>query len=122
MKLFQMKKTKVLVFSIIVQKSGYETVSFTSCATLGYAIDQWKLIYSYADFQVDSPYNTYRYKGLPIGPGGMPGEPSIKAAIYPEKHDYYYFMANVCDLENKVSIFAKTNAEHERNKSRYLCK
>lgn len=111
------------VFYNRLENPGYETVGLLqSCATLGYAIDQWKLIYSYADFQVDSPYNTYRYKGLPIGPGGMPGEPSIKAAIYPEKHDYYYFMANVCDLENKVSIFAKTNAEHERNKSRYLCK
>ena len=73
------------VFYNRLENPGYETVGLLqSCATLGYAIDQWKLIYSYADFQVDSPYNTYRYKGLPIGPGGMPGEPSIKAAIYPE--------------------------------------
>ena len=113
------------VFYNRLENPGYETVGLLqSCATLGYAIGEWKLRYSDHDIYVrgvSSPYNTYLYKGLPIGPGGMPGEKSIKAAIYPAKTEYYYFMANVCDPNNKKSIFAKTYAEHERNQKKYLC-
>lgn len=91
-----------------------------SCATLGYAIDNWKLTYTYSDMNVASPYNTYFYTGLPVGPGGMPSEESIKAAIYPATHDYYYFMANVCDTSSQKTYFAKTLSEHNANVKKYL--
>lgn len=91
-----------------------------SCATLGYAIDNWKLTYTYSDMNVASPYNTYFYTGLPVGPGGMPSEESIKASIYPEDHDYYYFMANVCDTSSQKTYFAKTLSEHNANVKKYL--
>lgn len=91
-----------------------------SCATLGYAIGEWKLTYTTKDMNTDSKYNTYYYYGLPVGPGGMPSKASIEAAIYPDSNDYYYFMANVCDATSQKTYFAKTLAEHEENVRKYL--
>lgn len=46
-----------------------------------------------SDLQIDSPYNTYKYKGLPIGPINAPGVASLEAALYPENHDFIFFCA-----------------------------
>jgi UPF0755 protein len=46
-----------------------------------------------SDLQIDSPYNTYKYSGLPIGPINAPGIASLEAALYPENHDYIFFCA-----------------------------
>ncbi len=91
-----------------------------SCATVGYAIDEWKLSYTYQDLRTDSKYNTYYYKGLPVGPGNSPSEKSIIATLNPAKHDYYYFLANVCDTTSKKTYYSKTNQEHEQKKAKYL--
>lgn len=90
-----------------------------SCATIGYAIDEWKLSYTYADLATDSPYNTYMYYGLPIGPGDMPGEASIKAVLYPDDNDYLYFLANVYSTDSKT-YYSKTYAEHQNKCLQYL--
>ena len=45
----------------------------------------------YKDLEIDSPYNTYRYKGLPPGPIASPGRPSIEAALYPANVPYRVF-------------------------------
>lgn len=47
----------------------------------------------YKDLEVDSPYNTYKYRGLPPGPIASPGRPSIEAALYPANVPYEYFVA-----------------------------
>lgn len=91
-----------------------------SCATIGYAIDEWKLTYSKADLAVDSPYNTYLYYGLPIGPGNMPGRKSIEAVMNPDENEYFFFLANVCDTENQKTYFSKTLQEHNALKAKYL--
>lgn len=91
-----------------------------SCATIGYAIDEWKLTYSSVDLNTDSPYNTYYYSGLPIGPGNMPGKKSIEAALYPEETDYFYFLANVCDKTDNKTYFSKNYDEHVAKKNKYL--
>jgi len=48
----------------------------------------------YSDLKTDHPYNTYRKKGLPPGPVNNPGRYAIKAALFPETHNYLYFVAN----------------------------
>ena len=48
----------------------------------------------YKDLTINSPYNTYRYKGLPPGPISMPDISSINAVLNAEQHRYLYFVAN----------------------------
>lgn len=57
---------------------------------------------------MDSPYNTYKYPGLPAGPICCPGMASIRAAVYPNETDYYYFAAG----KDGVNHFFKTYNEH----------
>ncbi|MBQ0038299.1 MAG: endolytic transglycosylase MltG [Clostridiales bacterium] len=61
------------------------------------------------DKDMDSPYNTYLHDGLPVGPICNPGLNSIKAAIYPNNTDYYYFAAG----KDGVNHFNKTFSEHD---------
>lgn len=67
--------------------------------------------------QTDSPYNTYKYKGLPPGPINLPSINSIDAVLNPEDHDYIYFCAKE-DFSGYHS-FARTETEHIRNARRY---
>lgn len=69
----------------------------------------------YKDLEIDSPYNTYKYSGLPPGPINNPGKDAVMAALYPEEHDYYYFVAD----GKGGHIFAKTGAEHNKNVRAY---
>ncbi|HPN54516.1 MAG TPA: endolytic transglycosylase MltG [Candidatus Moranbacteria bacterium] len=88
-----------------------------SCATLAYILGVNKSQYSYADTQIESPYNTYKYKGLPPGPVSNPGIETIQAALYPEKTDYLYFLTDPQDPKN--TVYSKTLEEHNRNKAKY---
>lgn len=67
--------------------------------------------------QTDSPYNTYKYKGLPPGPINLPSIPSIEAVLNPEDHNYIYFCAKE-DFSGYHS-FAVTFSEHLENARRY---
>ena len=60
------------------------------------------------DKELDSPYNTYKYPGLPVGPICCPGMDSILAAVYPNETDYFYFAAG----KDGVNHFFKTYDEH----------
>ncbi len=69
------------------------------------------------DTQVESPYNTYLHKGLPPGPIGNPGISAVKAALSPIDSPYWYYLS---DPVTNHTIFAKTLAEHEKNRAQYL--
>ena len=64
------------------------------------------------DLKIKSPYNTYLYRGLPPGPINSPGFESLKAALYPEKNDYLYFVAK----GDGYHTFSKNEKDHERAK------
>lgn len=83
-------------------------MKFQSCATVQYILGEHKPVLSIADTQINSPYNTYVYAGLPVGPICNPGEACIKAALYPENTDAYYF----CLSKSGEHIFSKTYEEH----------
>jgi len=85
-------------------------------AVFGYIHDRETYSPSLADLQVDSPYNTYLNKGLPPGPIDNPGLESIEAAATPTKtSDLYYLTGTDGEMH-----YAKTLAEHDKNRALYL--
>ncbi|MBS1537728.1 MAG: endolytic transglycosylase MltG [Bacteroidetes bacterium] len=75
--------------------------------TVQYALGEQRHLL-YRDLEIDSPYNTYKYEGLPPGPINSPGIASIEAALEPEKHDYIYFVAT----GDGDHTFSKTYTQH----------
>lgn len=67
------------------------------------------------DIKIDSPYNTYKHRGLPPGPISNPGFDSLEAAIYPTGNAYYYFLTT----PEGDAIFSTTLEEHNTAKRRY---
>ncbi len=74
----------------------------------------WRRL-TYADLRIESPYNTYKYAGLPPGPINNPGKNAIMAALYPEKNNYLYFVAS----GNGGHRFAKSYSDHLKNVAQY---
>ena len=72
----------------------------------------------YEDLEIDSPYNTYRNNGLPIGPICSPGKASIEAALYPAETDYIYYVLKP-DKSGEHN-FAATSSEFTKYKKLYL--
>jgi UPF0755 protein len=68
-----------------------------------------------ADLHFDSPYNTYRYAGLPPGPIASPGRASLAAAVAPADVPYLYFVSR----NDGTHVFATTLDEHNRNVQQY---
>lgn len=79
-----------------------------SCATVEYALGQWKPKLRYKDLDVESPYNTYRHAGLPPGPIGNPGKAALEAAAHPATTDAMFFVAD----GNGTHRFSKYYEEH----------
>ncbi len=88
-----------------------------SDATINYITNSGRAQSTYEDLKVESPYNTYKYSGLPPGPISNPGIDAIKAVIYYEKTDYFYFLTK---KDDNMAVFSKTYQEHLKNKNKYL--
>lgn len=80
--------------------------------TVLYALNKRTLTVTNEDLQVDSPYNTYKHKGLPPGPIANPGPDAIEAALAPADGAWLYFIAT--DPSRKITEFAETDAERGR--------
>ncbi|MDO4582141.1 MAG: endolytic transglycosylase MltG [Bacillota bacterium] len=74
-----------------------------SCATVQFILGEPKNPLLFSDLEIDNPYNTYMYAGLPPGPIAAPGKASIEAALYPTESDYLYFRART-DGSHRFSV------------------
>lgn len=85
-------------------------------AAIQYCLPDHKEVLTYADLEVDSPYNTYKNTGLPPGPIANPGQASMEAALKPDQHDYLYYVAK----GDGSHQFSRTHEEHIAAKQRYI--
>lgn len=103
--------------------SAYLQADPTVQYAMGYQEDKnqwWKSPVSLDEYAaVDSPYNTYRYAGLPPGPIASPGLASIVAVLHPAKTDYYYFVCRYPNCAKGEHIFATTYQQHLQNVAAY---
>jgi len=113
---------KPLVADIIYKRlengiNGVKRLELDS--TMLYIIKDWKAYNLINDTLKDkykaNPYNTFRVAGLPPGPIANPGQVSIKAAIYPEANDYYFFLHDA----NGVIHYGRNFSEHNANIAKY---
>jgi len=91
-------------------------IPLQSDATINYVTGKYETQPSTEDLKVDSPYNTYKYSGLPAGPIGNPGFEAIRAAIYPKANNYWYFL----HTKDGQTIYSRNFEEHKANKAKYL--
>ncbi len=89
-------------------------MALQSDATLNYLTGSGRAQANAKDLETDSPWNTYKYRGLPPSPIGNPGEAAIKAVLDPESNDYRYFLT---DKEGKI-YYARTLEEHVANRQK----
>lgn len=85
-------------------------------STVNYITGGSKPSVTYEETRNVSPWNTYKYPGLPLGPIGNPGLSALQATIEPEPNLYWYFLT---DKEGNVH-YGRTLDEHNRNKAKYL--
>ena len=88
-----------------------------SDATVNYITKSGRAQSTIVDTKIDSPYNTYKYAGLPPGPIGNPSLSSIEAVLNPLPNTYYFFLTTKDD--GRV-MYGKTYEEHLQNKAKYL--
>lgn len=86
-----------------------------SDATIQYIFKERKKSITYNDLKIDSPYNSYKEKGLPPTPIANPGIKSIEAVLYPASTEYLYFVATI----EGGNTYSKTYEEHIKNVEKY---
>jgi len=89
-----------------------------ACPTIKFALNDFTITrVLYAHLETDSPYNTYKHRGLPPGPVGCPSIEGIDAVLNAEDHDYIYFAAKA-DFSGYHN-FSRTLSEHNRYANQY---
>ncbi len=100
-----------LISSVIHNRLNSSKYPFLQIdATIQYFLPERKERLTTADTEIDNPYNTYKYEGLPPGPIANPGVSSIRAALYPEETGYYFYAIN----KDGVHEFSKTKEQHDK--------
>ncbi|HDZ54694.1 MAG TPA: endolytic transglycosylase MltG [Candidatus Nealsonbacteria bacterium] len=85
-------------------------------ATIAYITGKKTTRISKEETKIDSPYNAYKYPGLPLGPICNPGLESIEAALYPKDSDFWYYLST----PEGQTIFSRTLEEHNIAKAKFL--
>jgi len=111
-----------LIASVFYNRLSYN-IGLESCATLGYIITDIQnkphpAFLSADDKRIDSPYNTYKWAGLPPGPISSPGAVALEAAFHPAETGFYYFVLK--DPDTGEHYFSEDLQEHNWAKYYYL--
>lgn len=106
---------RALVADIFLKRLK-EGIGLQSDATVNYITGSGRSRSTLEDLTIDSPYNTYKYRGLPPGPIGNPSIESIRAVVNPKKNDYYYFLTD----DEGIVHYARTFEEHQANRGLFL--
>lgn len=85
-------------------------------ATINYITGRKGFDITKEEKKIDSPYNTYKYAGLPEGPICNPGLESIKSALDPKESEFWYYLSK----PEGDTVFSRTLEEHNTNKAKYL--
>jgi UPF0755 protein len=93
-------------------------IPLQACPTIKFALNDYTITrVLYVHLETDSPYNTYKHRGLPPGPVGCPSKEGLEAVLNSEQHDYLYFAAKA-DFSGYHN-FSRTLAEHNRYANQY---
>ncbi len=111
---YRVKSEAPLIASVFTNRLKRH-IGLYSCATIAYIITEIQGkphpdIITYNDLQIDSPYNTYKWAGLPPGPISNPGIVALSAAANPPKTNYYYF--RLTDAKRGTHSFSTTFKSH----------
>lgn len=111
---YRIEKEASLIASVFYNRLKHN-IGLYSCATIEYIITEIQKrphpdVITYSDLAIDSPYNTYKWAGLPPGPISNPGVISLNAAINPAKTDYYFF--RLVDSNTGRHVFTKDFSTH----------
>lgn len=98
----------------VIENRFKKNMKLEFCSTVNYVKGYESKNLSNDDIKVDSPYNTYKYSGLPVGPIASPGEKSILAILEPAETDYLYFM--LLYEQGGKQHFSTTLEEHNKVK------
>lgn len=104
------------IISGILWKRAKAGMALQADATLNYLTGKKSSELTSEDLQIDSPYNTYKYPGLPFGPISNPGLNAIEVAVFPKDTPYWFYLHD----KNGNPHYAKTFEEHKTNKEKYL--
>ena len=106
---------RVIVSGILWKRLG-RGIPLQIDATITYITGKRTTKISHEETQIGSPYNTYKYTGLPVGPIANPGLSAIRAAIYQKQSPYLYYLST----PDGTTIFSRTLEEHNEAKAKYL--
>lgn len=109
------KEDKKMVADVLLRRIA-KNMPLQVDASLDYILNKNTFELTKDDLKTDSPYNTYKYRGLPITPIANPGIVSILAAARPTPNDYWYYLS---DKDGNLH-YAKTYEEHKENINKYL--
>lgn len=97
-------------------------MALESCATLSYVLGVKKYTFEKQEMDTASPYNTYKNKGLPVGPICNPGKTAIEAALYPDEqflNEGNLYFCNGDITTSNALLFSKTYEEHQKKVEQY---
>lgn len=123
----------IVIMASILQREAYDTadarvisgilwkrlskgMALQVDATVAYGLDKPGGKLTTKDLGIDTPYNTYTNKGLPVGPIGNPGNKMLRAAMDPEESPYLFYL----HAHGRQVYYARTGTEHVANQKKYL--